>query len=95
MSLQENNRIQIVGSIKNEQNFNQKFVYLIQVKDHTNTVISLSWITGELSGKQNLDVSQSWLPLNSGSFFIETYVWNSLEDQIALSNPQSISIIIE
>jgi hypothetical protein len=94
-SLQENNRIQIVGSIKNEQNFNQKFVYLIQVKDHTNTVISLSWITGELSGKQNLDVSQSWLPLNSGSFFIETYVWNSLEDQIALSNSKSISIIIE
>jgi hypothetical protein len=94
-SLQENNRIQIVGSIKNEQNFDQKFVYLIQVKNHNNTVISLSWITGELSGKQNLDVSQSWLPKNSGSFFIETYVWNSLEDQIALSKPKSTSIIIE
>ena len=94
-SFQENNRIQIVGSIKNEQNFNQKFIYLIQVKDHNNTVISLSWMSGELSGKQNLDISQSWLPKNSGAFFIETFVWNSLEDQIALSKPQSTSIIIK
>ena len=95
ISFQENNRIQIVGSIKNEQNFDQKFVYLIQVKDHNNSVVSLSWVSGELSGKQNLDISQSWLPKNSGIFLIETYVWNSLDDQIALSQPTSTSIIIE
>ncbi len=94
-SFQENNRIQIGGSIKNEQNFDQKFIYLIQIKDHNDSVVSLSWITGELSGKQNLDVSQSWLPKNSGAFFIEAYVWNSLEDQIALSQSTSTSIIIE
>ena len=94
-SFQANNRIQIVGSVTNEQNFDQKFVYLIQVKDHNNSVVSLSWMSGELSGKQNLSVSQSWLPKNSGTFFIESYVWNSLEDQIALSQPMSNSIIVE
>jgi hypothetical protein len=94
-SFQANNRIQIVGSVTNEQNFDQKFVYLIQVKDHNNSVVSLSWMSGELSGKQNLSVSQSWLPKNSGTFFIESYVWNSLEDQIALSQPISNSIIVE
>ncbi len=94
-SFQTNNRIQIVGSVTNEQNFDQKFVYLIQVKDHNNSVVSLSWMSGELSGKQNLSVSQSWLPKNSGTFFIESYVWNSLEDQIALSQPISNSIIVE
>ena len=94
-SFQANNRIQIVGSVTNEQNFDQKFVYLIQVKDHNNSVVSLSWMSGELSGYQNLDVSQSWLPKNSGTFFIESYVWNSLEDQIALSQPISNSIIVE
>ena len=94
-SFQANNRIQIVGSVTNEQNFDQKFVYLIQVKDHNNSVVSLSWMSGELSGKQNLSVSQSWLPKNSGTFFIESYVWNSLEDQIALSQPISNSINVE
>jgi len=94
-SFQANNRIQIVGSVTNEQNFDQKFVYLIQVKDHNNSVVSLSWMSGELSGKQNLSISQSWLPKNSGTFFIESYVWNSLENQIALSQPISNSIVVE
>ncbi len=94
-SFQANNRIQIVGSVTNEQNFNQKFVYLVQVKDHNDAVESISWIGGELSSQQNLDVSQSWLPKNSGTFFIETYVWNSLDDQIPLSQLTSTSVIIE
>jgi len=94
-SFQANNRIQIVGSITNEQNFEQKFVYLVQVKDHNNTVESISWIGGVLSEHQNLDVSQSWLPKNSGTFLIETYVWNSLDDQIPLSQFISTSVTIE
>jgi hypothetical protein len=94
-SFQVNNRIQIVGSIENEQLFDQKFVYLVQVKDSNSSVVSLSWISGELTGKQNLTVSQSWLPKNSGTFLIESYVWNSLEYQIALSHPISHSVIIE
>jgi hypothetical protein len=94
-SFQENNRIQIVGSIKNNQTFDQKFVYLVQIKDHTDSVVSLSWMSGKLSETQNLEVSQSWLPKNSGKFFIESYVWNSLEDQIALSQTISTSIIID
>jgi hypothetical protein len=94
-SFQANNRIQIVGSVTNEQNFNQKFVYLVQVKDHNDAVESISWIGGELSSQQNLNVSQSWLPKNSGTFFIETYVWNSLEDPIPLSQLTSTSVIIE
>jgi len=92
---QANNRIQIVGSITNEQNFDQKFVYLVQVKDHNDVIESISWIGGELSGQQNLDVSQSWSPKNSGTFFIETYVWNSLEEQIPLSQFTSTSVFIE
>jgi hypothetical protein len=94
-SFQANNRIQIVGSISNEQLFDQKFVYLVQIKDHDDSVVSLSWMSGELSGYQNLDVSQSWLPKNSGEFLIESFVWNSLEDQIALSQSMSTIIIIE
>ena len=94
-TFQEDNRIQIVGSIKNEQIFDQKFIYLVQIKDHNNTVVSLSWMSGELSGEQNLDISQSWDPRNSGTFSIESFVWNSLEEQIALSQSKSHSIVID
>ena len=94
-TFQEDNRIQIVGSIKNEQTFDQKFIYLVQIKDHNNTVVSLSWMSGELSGEQILDISQSWDPRNSGTFSIESFVWNSLEEQIALSQSKSHSIVID
>jgi len=94
-SFHENNQIQIVGSVTNEQNFNQKFIYLIQVKDNENAVVSISWISGELSGGQNLDVSQSWLPKKSGTFFIESYVWDSLDNQIPLSKYETISIVVQ
>jgi len=94
-SFQEKNRIQIVGSIKNEQIFDQKFVYLIQIKDSNDSVVSLSWMTGKLSENQNLEVSQSWLPENSGSFFIESFVWDSIVEQIALAPSIATSIIIE
>jgi len=52
-------------------------------------------MSGELSGEQNLDISQSWIPENSGTFSIESFVWNSLEEQIALSQPKTYSVIIE
>ena len=94
-SFLEKKQIQIVGSIKNEQIFDQKFVYLIQVKDHNDSVVSLSWMSGELTGNQSLDVSQSWLPKNSGTFSIEAFVWNSIEDQKALAVSTTTSIIIE
>jgi len=94
-SVQANNQIQIVGSITNKQNFNQEFIYLIQVKDDKNSVTSISWIAGELTGAQNLDVSQSWIPKKTGTYFIESYVWTSLENQIPLSEPEKISIIVQ
>lgn len=94
-SFQENNQIQIVGSIQNQQTFDQQFVYLIQVKDRNESVVSLSWMSGELSGNQILDVSQSWIPVSSGAFSIEAFVWNSIEDQIALAQSTTTSVVIE
>jgi hypothetical protein len=90
-----NDQIQIVGTISNEQNFKQKFVYLFQVKDENNFVISVSWIQGEISANQNLDVSQSWIPKKTGVYTIETYTWNSLTNTAPLSPSLSTSISVK
>ena len=94
-SFSPNQQVQIVGILSNMQEFDQKFVYLFQVKNSQNYVVSLSWIQGQLSSGQNLDVSQSWLPKNSGDYVIETFVWTSLKDPNALSNSISRSISVE
>ncbi|MFB5637088.1 MAG: hypothetical protein ACE5RF_01635 [Nitrosarchaeum sp.] len=94
-SFSSNDQIQIVGKISNEQNFNQKFVYLFQVKDEGKSVVSVSWIQGEISGNQSLDVSQSWIPEKSGSYTIETFVWNSLISASPLSTPTTMTILVK
>ena len=80
-------QVQIVGSLSNEQDFDQRFVYLFQTKDSQNRVVSLSWIQGTLPSGHSSDVSRSWTPQDSGSHTIETFVWLSLADPTPLSDP--------
>jgi len=95
LSFSSNNQMQIVGTITNDQNFKQKFVYLFQVKNANDYVESISWIQGELSPKQSLDVSQSWIPEKSGTYQIETFVWNSLNNPMALAPIMSTLIVVK
>jgi len=94
-SFSQNSQIQMVGTVLNEHDFNQKFVYMFQVKNDENIVESLSWIRGEISSQQSLDVSQSWIPKDSGVYKIETFVWNSINDSTALSSSMSALINVE
>ena len=55
-------QIQIVGSIINNNDLKQKFVYLFQVKNDDGSVESISWIQGDLLINQDMNVSQSWTP---------------------------------
>ena len=82
---------QIVGSITNNQNYEQSFVYITQVKDEFGAVASLSWIQGELTSNQSLELSQSWIPTETNDYSIETFVWKSLNDQVPLS-PNSVLV---
>ncbi len=95
LSFSPNHQMQIIGTITNDHNFKQKFVYLFQVKNTTNSVESISWIQGELLPKQSLDVSQSWIPKKSGIYEIETFVWNSLNNPTPLAPVMSTSMVVE
>lgn len=94
-SFSPDNQLQIVGTIVNPNEFDQKFVYLFQVKNDNNFVESISWVQGELSSAQSLDISQSWIPKNSGLYKIETFVWNSLGDPTVLAPIMSTLITVE
>ena len=94
-SFSSGEQIQIVGTVTNHHIFTQKFVYFFQVKDDSNSVESISWIQGELSSQKNLDVSQSWIPKKSGKYLVETFVWDSLNNPIALSPSMSTSITVK
>lgn len=93
--IKNDSQIQIVGTIRNEQEFDQDFVFLIQILDSQKRIVSLSWVSGTMEKFQKLDVSQSWITQNSGDYTIQTFVWDSLSSATPLSNPQTKSIRVQ
>ena len=85
----------MVGAVLNEHDPTQEFVYLFQVRDSDHFVVFVSWVGGALSSGQRLDVSQSWTPAAPGTYRVETYLWDSLEDPTALAPPTATSITVE
>src|SRR3972149_1841484 len=80
-----NEQLQIAGTVHNNQNYEQNFVFIIQIKESEGAVVSLSWIEGQMSANQNFEVSQSWNPVKAGNYTVETFVWTSLSESIPLS----------
>ena len=87
-------QMQIVGSIENQINYDQEFIYFFQIKNSDGIVTSISWIQGKLSSNQILDISRSWIPEKSDTYILETYVWNSLTELMPMSPPTSTIIIV-
>ena len=68
-------QIQISADITNNQEKSQKFAYLVQIKDKTGIVVSFNWFLGELNPHQEFSPSLSWLPVKSGEFTADIFVW--------------------
>ena len=90
-----NIQMEIVGNIENKLNYDQEFIYFFQIKNSDGSVISLSCMQGQLSSNQILDISQSWIPEKSDTYFLETYVWNSLNELIPMGPTTSTMITVE
>ena len=95
ISPKTSDQLQIVGAVQNNQEYDQGFVFIIQIKEKNGAIVSLSWIQGKLSANQELEVSQSWNPTKSGEYEIETYVWSSLSNPVPLSETQKQTYFIE
>lgn len=89
-----NQQIQISADITNHQTKSQNFVYLVQIKDDADIVVSLGWISGQLTPNQELSPSLSWTPNNSGKYTAEIFTWEGLKNHSALSEYIKLSISV-
>ena len=89
-----NQQIQISADITNHQDKSQNFVYLVQIKDKTDFIVSLGWISGQLTPDQKLNPSLSWTPNRSGEFIAEVFVWEGLKNHRALSEYSMLEISV-
>ncbi len=91
-NLNVDHQFQISADITNNQEKSQNFVYLVQIKNKTGFVVSLGWISGQLTPDQKLSPSLSWTPNQSGVFTAEVFVWGGLINHNALSEYATLQI---
>lgn len=85
----------IFSNVKNVLDYSQEFAYIVQIKNENNHVVSLSWVTGEVIPSQELGMSISWIPQESGKYSIDRFVWNSVRGAIPLTDVVSTEILIQ
>lgn len=88
-------QIMIMADISNNQDVQQNFAYITQVKNDNDVVISLSWLTGSLSPRQSFSPAQSWIPNESRKYHIQVFVWESITNPEALSPSLSMTVNVQ
>jgi predicted secreted hydrolase len=85
-------QVQIAADLKNNQDFEQEFAYIVQIQNEDGVTVSLAWITGVLTPAQSFTPSLSWTPNEAGSYEATIFVWESIDNPSALSPTLSLKI---
>ncbi|MFQ5920491.1 MAG: FxLYD domain-containing protein [Nitrososphaerales archaeon] len=85
-------RVWIKSDLKNELSTEQKFTYIVQIKDGDGLPVTINWMDGILTPDMGFAPKLSWVPEDGGVYFAEIFVWQSLENPVPLSS--SIRTII-
>lgn len=85
-------QIQIAADLKNNQDIEQDFAYIVQIQDENGVTVALSWITGVLTPAQSFSPSLSWIPNETGKYEATIFVWEGINNPSALSPTLSLKI---
>ena len=87
-------QIQITCDLINNQDKEQEFAYLVQIKnpEGDDVTVHLSWITGTLLPGQMLSSSLSWNSQITGMYDVTMFVWENIDNSIPLTTPVSLTV---
>jgi hypothetical protein len=91
-TIQVDNQVMIVADLSNGQDRDQKFAYIVQIHNENDIVVSLSWLTGNLSPYQTFSPAQSWIPTLAGTYTVQIFVWESVDSPTPLSRPLLLTV---
>lgn len=85
-------QLNLQTSLKNVSGKDINWAYIVQIVRDDGTIADLNYATGSLVSNQTLTAALSWTPHASGTYRIETFVWDSLRDIDPLA-PMSTSTV--
>ena len=71
--------------LRNNQETQETFAYLVQIKDSNGIVVKLESVEGVIPSGKSFTVGVSWIPEITGTYSAETFVWKSLNEPVPLS----------
>lgn len=81
-----NDNLQIKTNLKNNQNQEQSFAYVVIIKDERGTGVFMESAVGTLPAKATITTFVTWKPTQSGSYTIERTIWESVDNPILISS---------
>jgi hypothetical protein len=87
-----NERAWIKSYLTNKLPAEQKFTYIVQIKNNEGLPVEIKWIEGTLEPNTSVSQSISWTPEEEGIYFAEVFVWRSIDNPVPLTT--SIKTII-
>lgn len=72
--------ITVSATIKNAQRIDQTYVFIVQITDSDGITKSVTWQEGTLERGQIIEVSSSWLADADGTYRVQVFVWDTIED---------------
>ncbi len=87
-------QVQVSADLRNGQDREQTFAYLVQIQDGNGVTVKLDWLTGTLSSDQSFSSAVSWNPTESGTYTVTAFVWESVDNPTALSPPISTTVSV-
>ena len=85
-------QVLIVADVTNSLDIQLPFAYIVQIQNEDGIVVSLGWLSGSLSPNQILSPALSWTPQDSGSYHATIFVWEGIDNPIALSHTLELQI---
>jgi len=87
--------VDITTTISNDTEYEQKFVFIVQIKDSNGLVVSIDYIQDTLTKGTSLNPSLSWKSEYPGIFTYEIFVWDNLDELNALDEMSSSKLTVE
>ncbi len=75
----------IQSVLRNNQETQETFAYLVQIKDSNGIVVKLESVEGVIPSGKSFTVGVSWIPEITGTYSAETFVWKSMNEPVPLS----------
>ncbi|MFQ5969758.1 MAG: hypothetical protein ACE5J2_04615 [Nitrososphaerales archaeon] len=87
--------IAVQSSLTNAKLGQQKFAYIVSIKDAEGFTSQLSFVTAILEPFQSFKVGTSWIPELTGKYTIQVFTWNSIAEPSVFSPVKRITAAVQ